>query len=179
MNPKDVFDKYGVKQLGYYVEDLEASAGQLRAALGAGPFVDLGVSDSDDVDIRGQKVRLAMRTALGHLNDIQLELIEVDTDGPDPYHEMGRFGLHHFCVYVDDVDAAVQDLESAGMSLAMRMTSGQGMEIAYVDAREQLGQYIEVTTPSEQLWQGIKAVHENAPVDAPALMPMSVLMGGK
>ena len=173
MNPKDVFDKYGVKQLGYYVEDLEASAGQLRAALGAGPFVDLVV------DIRGQKVRLAMRTALGHLNDIQLELIEVDTDGPDPYHEMGRFGLHHFCVYVDDVDAAVQDLESAGMSLAMRMTSGQGMEIAYVDAREQLGQYIEVTTPSEQLWQGIKAVHENAPADAPALMPMSVLMGGK
>lgn len=172
-------DKYGIKQLGYYVENLEVSADLLHSALGAGPFVDLGVNDNEGVNIRGKEVRLAMRTALGHINDIQLELIEVITDGPDPYHEMGRYGLHHFCIYADDVDAVVSELESAGMSLAMRMTSGQGMEIAYVDAREQLGQYIEITTPSEQLWQGIKAVHENSPAEAPALMPMSVLMQGK
>lgn len=178
-NPKEVFDAYGVKQLGYYVKDLEASAEFLRKALGAGPFVDLGENVTEDCDIRGRKVRLAMRTALGHMNDIQLELIEVATDGPDPYHEMGRYGLHHFCVWADDVDAAAKELEAAGMSLAMRMTSGQGMEIAYLDAREALGQYVEVTTPSEQLWQGIKAVHDNSPAEAPALLPMAALMQGK
>ncbi len=179
MDPKEIFDEYGIKQLGYYVEDLEASAELLHASLGAGPFVDLGVSSNEGVKIRGEETMLSMRTALGHINDIQLELIEVKSTGPDPYHEMDRFGLHHFCIYVDDVDAAVKRLEEAGMSLAMRMTSGQGMEIAYMDAREQLGQYIELTTPSEQLWQGIKAIHENAPVGSPALMPMSALMGGK
>lgn len=175
----DMFDKYGVKQLGYYVESIEESAKTLRQALGAGPFIDLGVSDNEGVKIRGEEATLSMRTALGHLSDIQLELIEVKSDGPDPYREMGRYGLHHFCIYVDDVDAAVEAMEAAGMSLAMRMTSGQGMEIAYVDARDQLGQYIEITTPSEQLWQGVKAVHEKAPAEAPSLMPMAALMGDK
>lgn len=175
----NMFDSYGVKQLGYYVASIEEAAAQMRAALGAGPFIDLGLSSNKNVDIRGKKTELDMRTALGHINDIQLELIEVASEGPDPYHEMGRYGLHHFCVYVDDVDVAVRQMEDAGMTLAMRMTSGQGMEIAYLDARDLLGQYIEVTTPSEQLWQGIKAIHEKSPVDAPVLMPLSVLMGGE
>lgn len=178
MNPKEMFDEHGVRQLGYYVENLEESAEFLHRSLGAGPFVDLGVSSNEDAKIRGEEKTLSMRTALGHINDIQLELIEVKSAGPDPYREMGRFGLHHFCIYVDEVDAAVKHLEEAGMSVAMRMTSGQGMEIAYMDARAQLGQYIELTTPSEQLWQGVKAIHENAPADSPALVPLAALMGG-
>lgn len=175
--PREVFGKYGIRQLGYYVKSIEETAELFHSALGAGPFVDLGINGSDTCKIRGSEVALEMRTALGHMNDIQIELIEVETDGPDPYHEMGSYGLHHFCIWVDDVDAAVDDLKQHGMSLAMRMTSGQGMEIAYMDAREGLGQYIEVTSPSEQLWNGIKAVHENSPAEAPALMPMSALMG--
>lgn len=173
---KDIFDRYGVRQLGYYVESLEASAEFFHKALGAGPFVDLGENSSENCTVRGQRECVSMRTALGHISDIQLELIEVTTDGPDPYHEMGHYGLHHFCIWVDDVDAVVEELQVVGMSLAMRMTSGQGMQIAYLDARDILGQYVEVTTPSEQLWQGIKAVHEGSPSEAPALMPMAVLM---
>lgn len=174
-----LFGKYGIKQIGYYVESIEESAELLHSSLGAGPFVDLGSNPLESCKVRGEDVNLKMRTALGHINDIQLELIEVEGDGPDPYHEMGSFGLHHFCIWVDDVDEAVATLEEAGMSLAMRVTSGQGMQIAYMDAREQLGQYIEVNTPGEQLWQGIKAVHENSPAEAPALLPMAALMQGK
>lgn len=176
---KGLFDKHGVKQLGYYVESIDESAEYLRQALGAGPFVDLGVNPLASCTVRGKDADLRMRTALGHLNDVQIELIEVQSAGPDPYHEMGRFGLHHFCIWVDDVAAAVAALEEQGMSVAMRATSGQGLEIAYMDARERMGQYIEVNTPSEQLWQGIKSVHENAPAEAPALMPMSALMQGR
>ncbi len=175
----EMFDKYGIKQIGYYVESIEESAAYLRESLGAGPFVDLGVNPLASCKVRGQDADLQMRTALGHMDDIQIELIEVQSTGPDPYHEMGRFGIHHFCIWVDGVDAAVAALEEKGMSVAMRVTSGQGLEIAYLDAREQLGQYVEVNTPGEQLWQGIKAVHENSPAEAPALMPMAALMQGK
>lgn len=176
---EQVLDKYGIKQIGYYVKSIEETAEFLRSSLGAGPFVDLGANPLESCKVRGEDVELKMRTALGHINDIQLELIEVESAGPDPYHEMGHFGLHHFCIWVDDVDVAVEAFEESGMPLAMRITSGQGLQVAYVDAREQLGQYIEVNTPAEQLWQGIKAVHENSPAEAPALMPMTVLMQGK
>lgn len=176
---EQVLNKYGIKQIGYYVKSIEETAEFLRSSLGAGPFVDLGTNPLESCEVRGEDAELKMRTALGHINDIQLELIEVESAGPDPYHEMGHFGLHHFCIWVDDVDAAVEAFEKDGMPLAMRITSGQGLQVAYVDARKQLGQYIEVNTPAEQLWQGIKAVHENSPAEAPALMPMAVLMQGK
>lgn len=175
----DSLDKYGIKQIGYYVESIEKSAAYLRKTIGAGPFVDLGVNALASCKVRGKDADIKMRTALGHVNDVQLELIEVESDGPDPYHEMGRYGLHHFCIWVDDVDAEVAALEEAGMSIAMRAISSQGLQIAYMDAREQLGQYIEVNTPSEQLWQGIKAVHDNSPAEAPSLMPMEALMQGR
>lgn len=179
LDPKEFFDTYGIKQLGYYVESIESSAELFRKSIGAGPFVDLGVNVAEKVSIRGDEATLEMRTALGHIDDIQIELIEVNSAGPDPYHEMDSFGLHHFCIWVDDVDEAVESLISSGMSLAMRMTSGQGMEIAYLDARPILGQYIEVTSPSEQLWQGIKAIHEKSPAEAPSLMSMAALLGSK
>lgn len=174
---KELFDAYGIKQLGYYVESIEETAALLRGALGAGPFIDSGVSEFPACEVRGEQVPLSIRTALGHVNDIQLELIEIPSAGPDPYHEMGRFGLHHFCVYVDDVDAAVAALEAAGMTVAMRLESGGGQKIAYVDARAALGQYIELCTPNERLWQAVAAVHAKADADAPALVPVSALMG--
>lgn len=170
-----MFEKYGIKQLGYYVKSIEESAEYMRKTFGAGPFVDLGVNPLASCKVRGKDENLQMRTALGHMNDMQIELIEVVSDGPDPYHEMGHYGLHHFCIWVDDVDAAVAEFEKNGMSVAMRLTSGQGLEIAYLDAREQLGQYIEVNTPADQLWQGIKAVHKISPVESPSLMPISAL----
>ena len=179
IDAKQVFDKYGIKQIGYYVESIEKAAEMFHDALGAGPFIDLGVNGGGTCSVRGIETTVQMRTALGHMNDVQIELIEVQSNGPDPYHEMGRYGIHHFCIWVDDVDAVVSGLEACGMGLAMRMTSGQGLEIAYMDARDSLGQYIEVNTPSEQLWQGIKSVHENSPAAAPALLPMTALMGDR
>ena len=61
----------------------------------------------------------------------------------------------------------------------MEMVSGQGLKVVYFDAREQLGCFVECSAPIEQLWQGVKALHENAGEDTPALIPMSALMGGR
>ena len=61
----------------------------------------------------------------------------------------------------------------------MDMTSGQGLHVMYFDAREQLGSYIEVNAPIEQLWQGVAALAANADENTPALIPMAALMGGK
>lgn len=173
-----LFEAHGIKQLGYYVKDLEEAAARFREAFGAGPFVDLGVSEPASCKVRGEEEPVRMRTALGHMKDIQIELIEVESDCPDPYKEQGHYGLHHFCLWVDDVDAAVAACEAVGMTRAMELVSGQGLQVVYMDAREQFGQYIELNAPIEALWQGVKAVHENADATAPALIPMSALSRG-
>ena len=39
-----LLNKYGVRQLGYYVEDIDKTAKAMAAVLGAGPFIDAGES---------------------------------------------------------------------------------------------------------------------------------------
>ncbi len=178
-NNTTLFDEHGIKQLGYYVQSIEETAAMLHDTIGVGPFLDSGVTEFDACEVRSKTVPLKIRTALGHLNDIQLELIEISSNGPDPYHEMGHYGLHHFCIYVDDVQAAVDALMAAGMTVAMLLESGSGQKIAYVDAREQLGQYIELCTPNDKLWETVKSLHENAEPNGPAIIPISALMAGR
>lgn len=175
---KELLEKYGVKQLGFHVKSIEESAELFAKLLGAGPFVDLGVFEPASLTYRGKDSGMRSRSALGHVKDIQIELIEVTTDEPDVYKENG-FGLHHVCVWSDDVDAVAREFASAGAEDAMEVVSGQGLQVVYLDAREQLGFFVECNAPIEQLWQGIRALHENAGEGTPALLPMAALMGGK
>ncbi len=80
-----LLNKYGIKQIGYYVESIEEAAQRFRDLLGAGPFVDLGVSEPASLTYRGASSGMRSRCALGHFGAMQIELIEVLTDEPDVY----------------------------------------------------------------------------------------------
>lgn len=148
---RDLFMRYGIKQLGFYVEDLEKASVAFSEALGAGPFFDLGTSEPQELFYRGNPSNMRSRCALGQLADMQIELIEVLTDEPDVYKEMGHYGLHHMCIWVDDVEQAKNELLDLGFEIAMELTSGQGLQVLYFDCRELLGCYLEINAPIQQL----------------------------
>ena len=163
---KELLGKYGIKQLGYYVESIEKTAQDMRDLLGAGPFIDLGVSEPASLLYRGKEAGTRTRCALGNLGSMQLEV----------YKDLGHFGLHHLCIWADDVDAVAAEFEEAGIEAAMEMVSGQGLKVIYFDAREQLGSFIEVNAPIEQLAGAVAAVHANATPETPTLLTMQDLM---
>ncbi len=169
--------KYGVKQLGYYVESIEESAQKFADLLGAGPFVDLGVSDPAELLYRGEESNMRCRSAIGQLKDMQIELIEVQTDEPDVYKELGRYGLHHLCIWSDDPVQTAADLTAAGCTVAMEMLSGSGLRVFYIDARDVLGSFLEVHNQLEQLWQAVKSLAERADEDTPVLVSQEALRG--
>lgn len=171
-----ILGKYGVKQLGYYVESIEEAAGRMATLLGAGPFFDMGVHPPAKLKYRGEESASLTRCAIGHYHDIQIELIELANDEPNVYEELGHYGLHHLCIWSDDTEKVARELVDAGCEIAMEMTSGQGLYVVYVDAREQLGSFIEVNAPLEQLYQGIKMQHENWDGTRP-LRSVAELMG--
>lgn len=174
-----LLSKYGIKQIGYYVESIEESAKAFADMLGAGPFVDLGSSEPASLLYRGKESSMRSRCAVGQLGNMQIELIEVLTDEPDVYKELGHYGLHHLCIWSDDVDKVVTDFRALDVEPAMEMVSGQGLKVAYLDARELLGSFIEVNAPIDQLWQGVKALAENADENTPPLISMEALAGGR
>ncbi len=172
----DLLSKYGIKQLGFRVSDLEQAAKTFAATLGAGPFFDLGVSEPTELLYRGKPSNMRSRCALGQLADMQIELIEVQTDEPDVYQELGRYGLHHFCIWTDDVDQVKADFIAEGYEIAMEMMSGQGLHVIYFDCREVFGCYVEVNAPIEGLAMGVKAQSMNWDGSRP-LRSISELMG--
>lgn len=169
--------KYGIRQIGYYVESIEDTARAMRERLGAGPFIDMGVSEPMSLLYRGMPSGTRTRCALGQLGDMQLELIEVKTDEPDVYKDLGHYGMHHLCIWADDVDAVRDEFERVGIEAAMELVSSQGLKVVYFDARAQLGSFIEVNAPLDQLAGAVKAVHANATSESPALLTMEQLMG--
>jgi catechol 2,3-dioxygenase-like lactoylglutathione lyase family enzyme len=156
-----VLNKYAVNQIAYYVEDLEQACLAHSALFGSGPFKYMDPITMTDVDVRGEKVDLTMQTACGQHGGLQIEMIQVLSDGPSPYKEMGRFGFHHFCIWVDDFDGALADFAAAGCDVAMQFVSGGGMRVAYVDCREAWGYYVEIHQPIEQYWGMYKAMADN------------------
>lgn len=171
-----LLNKYGVAQLGYYVENIEESAKLFADLLGAGPFYDMGVNPPKEILYRGKPGENNTRCALGHFNNVQLELIEGTDDSPDVYKDAGYYGLHHVCIWSDDVESVIADFEKKGFEVAMDMTSGSGLRVVYFDCRDALGTFVEVNAPLTQLYEGIKAMHEHWDGTRP-LRPISELMG--
>lgn len=153
--------KYGVRQLGFYVKSIEETAEFLAKNFGAGPFFDMGVNEPANLQLHGADCKLLTRCALGHVKDVQIELIEAANDEPSVYTEAGGFGLHHICLWTDDLAKTIEEFKAEGVEVAMEMVSGQGLHVVYLDAVEELGIYIEMHQPLEQLYQGIKTQHEN------------------
>ena len=78
---KELFGKYGIRQLGYNVESIEETAQLYHDLFGAGPFIDMGVNAPESCKIRGVEQPVKMRTAIGYLGDMEIELNGEDARG--------------------------------------------------------------------------------------------------
>lgn len=155
-----LLNKYGVKQLGYYVRDINDAANVMARLLGAGPFVDAGESTPERCVYRGKESTMTTRVALGQFANMQIELIEVTSEGPNVYSEMGHYGLHHLCVWTDDLAQTIKEFEDAGFEQAVSLTN-TGFDVVYFDCREAFGHYVEVQEPQEDFYAGLAAMAED------------------
>lgn len=151
-----ILNKYAINQLGYYVEDLKKAARDFSSLFGAGPFVHIDPVTPKKHVFRGEECTLTMVCAYAQFKNVQIELIQVLSDGPDVYRELGHYGLHHYSIWVDDPQKALSDFARAGFQPAMIMTSGNGLEVAYADCRDPWGHYVEIHTPIPSFWNMIK-----------------------
>ncbi len=112
-------------------------------------YEDLGLSCQGEETVEDQKVR----TAFFPLGESRVELLEsTDPEGP-----IGKFlakrgpGLHHLCVEVPDVAAALEALAAKGYELIdkqPRLGAG-GHRVAFVHPRSTGGVLLELTEKGE------------------------------
>jgi catechol 2,3-dioxygenase-like lactoylglutathione lyase family enzyme len=124
-------------QIAWVTRDLDATEKALTALLGAKKWVRMpGIHFGPDAcSLHGRPADFVADISLSYAGDTQLELIApVRGDSIYTEHlEAAGPGLHHICVEVDDVDAA---LAQRGVLAVQRGVMPGGLEFAYVSAAD-------------------------------------------
>lgn len=135
-----------VDQIAVVVRDLDASMKRYVEEFGIGPWqiYTFGPDLLTEMTFRGKDQPYRMKLALATVGETMYELIE-SVEGPNTYEEFlnehGE-GLHHFGYFVEDIDAAIREMEEKGYPL---LQSGRGFgtnddgAYAYFETQDALG----------------------------------------
>ncbi|MGC9348165.1 MAG: VOC family protein [Anaerolineae bacterium] len=157
MNGKLPFLDDGVAQVAIIVEDLDAAMKTYWELFGIGPWhiYTYGRPLVKEMTYHGEPADYRMRIALSYLGPTRIELIqplEGNTVYEDFVQEHG-YGVHHFGVLVDDIEAALAKAEAAGLTMTMD-GAGFGLDgdghYAYLDTEEKLGVTLELIERPKQ-----------------------------
>jgi methylmalonyl-CoA/ethylmalonyl-CoA epimerase len=128
-----------IDHLGIAVASLEQALPAWRA---------LGFELADTHDVPTEKVRAAFLP----VGESRLELLEpTDPDSVIARFLQKRTGLHHVCVLVEDIDAALAELKAKGVELldqAPRPGAG-GSRVAFIHPRAAGGVLLELKQKAE------------------------------
>jgi catechol 2,3-dioxygenase-like lactoylglutathione lyase family enzyme len=162
-----------VEHIGITVPDIEAATEFLAAAFGAQPLYDMlseplsGPAIEQGLGVpAGTELKAIRMLRLGHGPNLELfEYGGVDQREP---HRPSDLGIQHFCLYVDDIDAAAARFAEAGGEVLSEPgdlpggDAGEGNR--YVYARTPWGSTVElVTYPSPQAYEATTSLRRWRP----------------
>jgi methylmalonyl-CoA/ethylmalonyl-CoA epimerase len=138
-----------VDQVAVVVRDIDRAMERYVEEVGIGPWTVYTFSpDWIRMTFRGKEQGYTMILALAQLGGVMYELIQ-PVEGPSSYEEFlnerGE-GLHHLGYFVDDIDAAIAEMEGKGFPV---IQSGRGFgteddgAYAYFETEGALGHIIE------------------------------------
>jgi len=141
----------GIAQIAILVEDLERTVQNYWTLFGIGPwhFYTYGKPLVRQMSYHGHPADYQMRIALSQIGPMRIELIEAkegDSIYADFIKEHG-YGVHHFGILVEDMDAALAQARSAGCNM-IQDGSGFGLDgdghYAYLETEDALGVTLEL-----------------------------------
>ncbi|MFX1356305.1 MAG: VOC family protein [Promethearchaeota archaeon] len=134
---------YKINQLGYVYKNIDKQIQILENVYG---FPKFAVFDNNDspCKYRGKDSRIVTKLAFSRMLDVQIELIQL-IEGDCVFKEFldsGREGLHHFGVFVDDIDSIIKEFLDKGYELLHERITGK-QKTAYFNTENDLGILIE------------------------------------
>lgn len=145
------FLKNGVAQVALLVPDLDRAVEAWWTRFGIGPwhFYTYTRPLVRDMSYRGEPAAYTMRLALANIGPLRIELIEA-VSGDTVYAEFIQqhgYGVHHFGLLVEDMQAALAEVTAAGYEVTMD-GSGFGLDgdghYAYLETEALLGVTLEL-----------------------------------
>ncbi len=132
-----------VDQLGYVYKDIEKQAKFLETELNIPKFAFFENKDTP-YNYRGKPTTITTKIGISRVFSTQIELIQL-IEGECIFKEFldeGKEGLHHFGVFVEDVDSIVEKYTNLGYTIVHQGQTWR-QKIAYFDMTKPLGILIE------------------------------------
>jgi methylmalonyl-CoA/ethylmalonyl-CoA epimerase len=149
----------GIAQVALIVKDLDKAVENYWKLFGIGPwhFYTYGKPLVKKMSYHGEPSEYKMRIALSYVGPLRIELIE-QVEGNTVYDEFIRahgYGVHHFGLLVEDMEAALAEAEAAGLAMTQD-GAGFGLEgdghYAYLDTEGAIGVTLElIEQPKERV----------------------------
>jgi hypothetical protein len=154
MNKNRPIQKYPIRAVAYYVENVEATARQHSKVFGSGPFFSTP-EVSGTIRLGGRDLHLNQSTAFGQWGSQMVELVQ-QNPGSDPLvRELFPWPpndmIHHLAIFVDDLDRERERLHRAGLEEIMLIQFGEGLQGSFFDTRKLYGHLIELYPATPQM----------------------------
>jgi len=134
-----------IEQLAFVPKDFDGALKYWTETMGVGPFFYSNVK-ADACTYMGKPSDIQFSLAIGYWGDTQIELVQQHNDAPSIYKawtDAGREGLHHVCVFVDDLAKARAVCDEAGADVVQEVKLGPAGAI-YVDTGGGPGTLLEI-----------------------------------
>lgn len=147
--PEPIANFFGsIRQIGYVVQDIEASMQGFLAA-GIGPWFYLKGVAPGDFTYRGEPSEMVMDVAVANSGDIQIELITPTNDAPSMYRDFldaGNQGVQHVAYWTDDYQGLYNRALAAGFTVGQEgRIGGDDGRFAYLATEHHPGTVVEIS----------------------------------
>jgi hypothetical protein len=140
-----------IRQIGYIVRDLDAAM-QSWLAQGVGPWFTMANVEQKDCLYRGEPCDATASLAFANSGPMQIELIQLVSDGPNIYREFldthGE-GFHQFAWWAQDFDGVVDRAKAAGWPVVWSGGEGGGVRYAYFELDPRISTVVELMELTE------------------------------
>ncbi|MFX0073032.1 MAG: VOC family protein [Candidatus Hermodarchaeota archaeon] len=132
-----------INQLGYLYKDIEKQAKIIESLYGIPKFAFFENKDNT-CKYRGRDSGFSTKIGISRLFNTQIELIQL-LEGECIFKEFfdsGREGLHHFGIFVDNLDSYIEEFKKKGIEVVHAAQTGK-QKFAYFDTEKTFGIYLE------------------------------------
>jgi hypothetical protein len=133
-------------QVAYATTDVRAAARRWNELYGAGPFFVRENVPMKRVTVDGEDAVFEHSCALGQWGNVMVELVHHHGLAPEPLERdmrRGSTGIHHVACFVDDLEAARDQLVKEGARVVMDAQSPE-VRFIFVDPGPDYGHMIEL-----------------------------------
>lgn len=147
------FGKHPVRQIAYFVADVEAAARRHSTLFGSGPYFVAHNIPLTTCHYRGQPAELDHSSAYGQWGDVMIEFVQQNNPGPSVFRDIypNGQGFHHIALIVDSLEQTRRQFETAGYATALYAEVGPGAGFAMMDCVADYGHFVELYEPSPPL----------------------------